>query len=128
MRIDPITRTERAQDTTPAQPTWSNSPAAVAPSPRAEPRGELAQLSGDPATVQSLAAQVNALPETWQEKVRVLGPAVRDGRYQVSPQQMAEAMISEMLARPAAADAADSPRILHDRSSRRATGTRGAGA
>jgi flagellar biosynthesis anti-sigma factor FlgM len=128
MRIDPITRTERAQDTTPAQPTWSNSPAAVATSPRAEPRGELAQLSGDPATVQSLAAQVNALPETRQEKVEVLGPAVRDGRYQVSPQQMAEAMISEMLAHPAAADVADSPRMLHDRSGGRATGTRGAGA
>jgi flagellar biosynthesis anti-sigma factor FlgM len=128
MRIDPITRAQRAQDTTPAQPTWSNSPAAVTTSPQAEPAGELAQLSGDPASLQSIAAQVNALPETRQEKVGVLGPAVRDGSYQVSPQQMAEAMISEMLVPSVAADVADSPRMLHDRSIGRASGTRGAGA
>jgi anti-sigma28 factor (negative regulator of flagellin synthesis) len=127
MRIDPITRTQRAQDTTPEQPPWSNSPTSVATSGRAEPRGERAPLSGDPGRVRSLAAQVNALPETRQEKLGVLGPAVRDGSYQVSPEQMAEAMISEMLARPPAGDAADSPRMLHDRSSGRATGTQGAG-
>jgi len=128
MRTDPITRTQRAQNTTPAQLTWSNSPAAVTTSPQAEPAGELAQLLGDPARVQSLAAQVKALPETRQEKVGVLGPAVRAGSYQVSPQQMAEAMISEMLEGPVTADVADSPRMLHDRSSGRASGTRGAGA
>jgi flagellar biosynthesis anti-sigma factor FlgM len=115
MRIDPITRTQPAQDTTPEQPTGPNSPASMATSGRAEPRGERAQLSGDRARVRSLAAQVNALPETRQEKVGVLGPAVREGSYQVSAEQMAEAMISEMLARPAAADAADSPSMLHDR-------------
>ena len=128
MRIDPITRTQRAQDTTPAQPTGPNSPAAVATSGRAEPAGERAQLSGDSARLQLLAAQVNALPETRQEKVGRLGPAVRDGSYQVSPEQMAEAMIAEMLARPAAGEGADSPRMLPDRSSGRATGTHGAGA
>jgi flagellar biosynthesis anti-sigma factor FlgM len=128
MRIDPITRTQRATDTTPTQPTWSRSPVAVATSGRAEPRGEPAQLSGDPARVQSLAAQVNALPETRQEKVGALGPAVRDGSYQVSPEQMAEALISEMLERPAAAEVENSPRMMHDRSSGRAAGRHGAGA
>ena|ERR1035438_2538108 len=126
MRIDPRTRTERAQDTTPAQPTWSSSPAAAATSSRSEPTGELAQLSGDPARLQLLAAQVKALPETRQEKVGLLGPAVRDGRYQVSPEQMAEVMIADMLARPAAAEGADSPRMLHHRSSGR--GSQSAGA
>jgi flagellar biosynthesis anti-sigma factor FlgM len=128
MRIDPITRTQLAQNTTSEQPTWSRSPTALTTSGQAEPRDELAQLSGDPARVQSLAAQVNALPETRQEKVGALGPAVRDGSYQVSPEQMAEAMISEMLARPAAAGAANSPRMMHDRSSGRAIGRQGAGA
>jgi flagellar biosynthesis anti-sigma factor FlgM len=128
MRIDPISRTQPAPDTSPEQPTGPNSPASVATSGRAESGGERAQLSGDRARVRSLAAQVNALPETRQEKVGVLGPAVRDGSYQVSAEQMAEAMISEMLARPAAADTADSPRMLHDRSSGRATGTYCVGA
>lgn len=128
MRIDPITRTQRALDSTPVQPTWSSSPAAMTTSGRAEPRGELAQLSDDPARVQSLAAQVNALPETRQEKVEVLGPAVRDGSYQVSSEQMAEAMISEMLVGTAAAEVAGSPRMLRDRSSGRTTRSQGAGA
>ncbi len=65
--------------------------------------GDTAQLSLDQARVQSLAAQVNALPEVRQEKVAALGQAVRDGRYQISPEQTAEAVISEMLARSAAA-------------------------
>ena len=126
MRIDPRTRTERAQDTTPAQPTWSSSPAAAETSSRSEPPGELAQRSGDPARLQLLAAQVKALPETRQEKVGLLGPAVRDGRYQVSPEQMAEVMIAEMLARPPAAAGADSPRMLQHRSSGRRSQSAGA--
>jgi flagellar biosynthesis anti-sigma factor FlgM len=128
MRIDPRTRSERAQDRTPAQPTGPSSPAAAATAGRAEPTGRLAQLSGDPARLQLLAAQVKALPETRQEKVGRLEPAVRDGSYQVSPEQMAEVMIAEMLARPAAGEGADSPRTLPDRSSGRESGTQSAGA
>jgi flagellar biosynthesis anti-sigma factor FlgM len=128
MRIDPRTRSERVQDTTPAQPKGSSSPAAAATSGRAEPTGELAQLSGDSARLQLLAAQVKALPETRQEKVGRLEPAVRDGSYQVSPEKMAEVMIAEMLARPAAGQGADSPRMLPERSSGRGPGTQSAGA
>jgi flagellar biosynthesis anti-sigma factor FlgM len=128
MRIGPRTRTERVQDATPAQPTGSRSPAAAATSGRAEPKAELAQLSDDSARLQLLAAQVKALPETRQEKVGRLEPAVRDGSYQVSPEQMAEVMIAEMLARPAAGEGADSPRMLPDRASGRESGTQSAGA
>jgi flagellar biosynthesis anti-sigma factor FlgM len=128
MRIDPRTRSERVQDRTPAQPKGPRSPAAAAPSGRAEPTGELAQLSGDSARLQLLAAQVKALPETRQEKVGRLEPAVRNGSYQVSPEKMAEVMIAEMLARPAAGQGADSPRMLPERSSGRGPGTQSAGA
>jgi flagellar biosynthesis anti-sigma factor FlgM len=128
MRIDPRTRSERVQDRTPAQPKGPRSPAAAATSGRAEPTGELAQLSGDSARLQLLAAQVKALPETRQEKVGRLEPAVRNGSYQVSPEKMAEVMIAEMLARPAAGQGADSPRMLPERSSGRGPGTQSAGA
>lgn len=128
MRIDPRTRSERAQDTTPTQPKGPSSPAAAATSGRAEPAGELAPLSGDSVRLQWLAAQVKALPETRQEKVGRLEPALRDGSYQVSPEQMAEAMMAEMLARPAAGEGADSSRMLPDRSSGRESGTQSAGA
>jgi anti-sigma28 factor (negative regulator of flagellin synthesis) len=128
MRIDPKTRSERVQDRTPARPTGPRSPTAAATSGRAEPMAELAQLLGDSATLQWLAAQVKALPETRQEKVGRLEPAVRDGSYQVSPEQMAEVMIAEMLARPAAGEGADSPRMVPGRARGRESGTQSAGA
>jgi anti-sigma28 factor (negative regulator of flagellin synthesis) len=128
MRIDPRTRSDRAQDTTPAQPRGPSSPAAAATSGRAEPAGELAPLSGDSVRLQWLAAQVKALPETRQEKVGRLEPAVRGGSYQVSPEQMAEVVIAEMLARPAAGEGANSPRMVPGRARGRESGTQSAGA
>jgi flagellar biosynthesis anti-sigma factor FlgM len=63
---------------------------------------DTAQLSSDQGRVQSLAAQVNNLPEIRQEKVEALRRVIRDGNYDVAPEQTAEAMLSETQARPAA--------------------------
>ncbi len=100
MRIDPNARLQQAQD---SGEVASGSRGAAAAAAGGELGGDTAQLSLDQARVQSLAAQVNALPEVRQEKVAALGQAVRDGSYQISPEQTAEAVISEMLARSAAA-------------------------
>lgn len=61
-----------------------------------------AQLSGAHAQVQALAAQAAQLPEVRQEKVQALRHAVAAGRYETSPEQVAGAMVAEMIAGPAA--------------------------
>jgi negative regulator of flagellin synthesis FlgM len=64
--------------------------------------GDQAELSAVQARIQTLVAQVNRLPEVRQEKVAALGQAVREGRYQVSAEQTAEAIISQAPVRSAA--------------------------
>lgn len=50
-----------------------------------------------------LAAQVNQLPEVRQEKIAAIANAVKRGTYQVSPEQTADAILSELDARTSAA-------------------------
>lgn len=57
--------------------------------------GDWAELSST--HVNALAAQVNDLPEVRQDKVEALSAAIRNGSYDVTPQQTAEAMMSQML-------------------------------
>jgi len=94
MRIDsnPNVRaaTEQAASTS-SRPAGNCSGAGVLASDRAE-------LSPDQARVQSLSAQVNALPEIRKEKVSALQNSIKQGNYDVSAEQTADAMISEMLA------------------------------
>jgi len=59
-------------------------------------------LSPDQARVQSLAAEVNQLPDIRQEKVAALGRAIQQGTYDVTPEQTAEALLGELQARFAA--------------------------
>lgn len=67
------------------------------------PLGEdQAQFSGAQAQVQALAEQTLQLPEIRQEKVNALRQVVLVGTYQISPQQVAEAVFAHMLATPAA--------------------------
>jgi flagellar biosynthesis anti-sigma factor FlgM len=66
------------------------------------PGGDTAQLSSDQGRVQSLAAQINNLPEIRQEKVDALRRVIREGNYDVTAEQTANAMLSEIEARPAA--------------------------
>jgi flagellar biosynthesis anti-sigma factor FlgM len=56
-----------------------------------------AELSPDQTRVRALASQVSDLPEIRQERVAALSAAVRNGSYNVSPDQTAKAMMTEML-------------------------------
>ncbi len=100
MRIDPNTRAEQAQDLAKANP--SNARATVAANNERTSGADATEISPDQVRVQSLAAQVNALPEIRQNKVEALGRAIRQGSYQVSAEQTAAAMLSELV-QPAAA-------------------------
>lgn len=100
MRINPNTGIGQANDPQLAASGAKNAPAASSSGTRSN---DTAQLSTDQVRVQALAAQANAVPEIRQEKVAALGRALRDGSYQVSPEHTADALISELLSRSAAA-------------------------
>jgi anti-sigma28 factor (negative regulator of flagellin synthesis) len=53
----------------------------------------------DETEAKMLAAKVNQLPETRSEKVASIASAIQKGDYRVSPEQTAEAIISEMESR-----------------------------
>lgn len=74
------------------------------PSPQssasAVPTGQdQAQLSVDSGTVQQLKARVSQLPEIRQERVNALRQAVSSGSYQISNQQLGDAIGSDLLGR-----------------------------
>ncbi|MBZ5706017.1 MAG: flagellar biosynthesis anti-sigma factor FlgM [Acidobacteriia bacterium] len=95
MRIDPNIRTPEAADA--ARPAKSNTRAA---NQTAGGEGlDKAQLSLDQAHLQALEAKVNGLPEVRGEKVEALRQVIREGNYEVTPEQTAEAMFAELLAR-----------------------------
>lgn len=54
-----------------------------------------AQLSADSGTVQQLTAKVSQLPEVRQERVNALRQAVSSGSYQISDEQLANAIGSD---------------------------------
>jgi flagellar biosynthesis anti-sigma factor FlgM len=57
-----------------------------------------ARLSIDQDKVETLKSELSRLPEVRQERVEVVKQAVREGRQQVSDQQLAEAIHSEWVA------------------------------
>ena len=57
-----------------------------------------AQLSVDNDTIQQLKTNLSQVPEVRQERVDALRQAVSDGSYQVSDQQLSDAMGSDLLA------------------------------
>jgi len=61
-----------------------------------------AQLSGAHTQVQALAAQAAQLPEVRQEKVQALRQAIEAGRYHVSPENVAGALLAHVVAGSAA--------------------------
>jgi flagellar biosynthesis anti-sigma factor FlgM len=61
-----------------------------------------AQLSGAHTQIQALVAQVAQLPETAQAKINALRQAVVAGKYQPSPNQVAEALFTSMVVKLAA--------------------------
>jgi flagellar biosynthesis anti-sigma factor FlgM len=100
MRIDLNTKSPELPDANQAAKTIPQSVSGTvggkAPSP------DTAQLSIAQGRVQALAAQVNELLEVRQEKVGALGRAVQSGNYQVTPEQTADALLSELRTRPGA--------------------------
>jgi negative regulator of flagellin synthesis FlgM len=60
--------------------------------------GDAAQLSSSSLAATTLAAAASQVPEIRQEKVAALAEQLRAGTYEVSPEQTAEAMLSEMRA------------------------------
>jgi len=61
-----------------------------------------AQLSGEPAQIQALAAQAFQLPEVRQERVQALRQVVESGNYHPSPEDVAGAMMADMTVETAA--------------------------
>jgi negative regulator of flagellin synthesis FlgM len=56
------------------------------------------QLSGDSTTVQQLKASLAQVPEVRQQRVAALRQAVGNGSYQVSDEQLSDAIGSNLLA------------------------------
>jgi len=63
---------------------------------------DTAQLSQDAGRVQDLASQVQQFPEIRQDKVAALQQAIKNGTYNVTAGQSAEALISAIQIRSAA--------------------------
>ena len=61
-----------------------------------------AQLSGAHVQVQALATLASQLPEVRQERVQTLRQAVASGQYQVSPDEVAAALLAHLTAQRAA--------------------------
>ncbi|HZQ67132.1 MAG TPA: flagellar biosynthesis anti-sigma factor FlgM [Terriglobales bacterium] len=59
-----------------------------------------AQLSLDQGRIRDLEWQAKQLPEVRSERIKALAQKLESGAYEVTPQQTAEAMLSEMLRRP----------------------------
>jgi flagellar biosynthesis anti-sigma factor FlgM len=68
-----------------------------------DPLGEdQAQLSSGHLQIQALASKLLQLPEIRQEKVNALRQLVRDGSYNLRPNEVADAVFAHLLAKPAA--------------------------
>jgi len=94
MRIDLNHKLREANDLSGAEASNSRTQADV--HVKAALGNDTAEISLDQVRVQSLASQVNNLPDVRQEKVTALGLAIQQGRYQVTPEQTAQAMLDEM--------------------------------
>ena len=94
MRIDLNNTLRDAGNIGSAESSSSRSQASVAV--KADLRDDKAELSPDQVRVQSLASQVNDAPDVRQEKVTALGLAIQQGRYNVTPEQTAAAMLDDM--------------------------------
>ena len=94
MRIDLNNKLQELGDVGGAE--TSNARAQANVSVRAALKDDRAELSPDQVRVQSLASQVNDLPEVRQEKVTALSLAIQQGRYNVTPEQTAEAMLENL--------------------------------
>ena len=95
MRVDaPLSLPENLQPQKVAgsgSPTQRNRPAA------ASSNQDQAQLSIDSNTIQQLQATLSGVPEVRQDRVDALRQAISSGNYQVSDQQLSDAIGSDWL-------------------------------
>jgi flagellar biosynthesis anti-sigma factor FlgM len=98
MRIDLNASLLGAPDA--ARPNKSSSRNGAASSSRETADGDVTQLSPDQIRLRSLESRVNSMPEIRQERVEALGKAIRNGTYDVTPEQTAEAMLSDVMGSP----------------------------
>ena len=96
MRVDaPLSFPEDLQPQQKVARTGSSSqPNRSAP---ADSGQDQAQLSADSVTIQQLKSQLARVPEVRPERVEALRQAVSSGSYQVSDQQLGNAIASDML-------------------------------
>ncbi len=96
MRVDgPLSLPENLQPQKVANtgsPTQQNRPTSV------DSGQDQAELSVDGGKVQQLQSSLSQLPEVRQERVNALSQAVSNGSYQISDQQLSEAIGSDQLA------------------------------
>lgn len=98
MRIDlnrSISATYGSEASSQASAQASHSATEAQPSNQA---GEAAKLSWGANSMKALTARVHQLPGMRQERVAALAQIVRGGAYQVSSEQVAEALMSHMSA------------------------------
>jgi flagellar biosynthesis anti-sigma factor FlgM len=80
-----------------SEATNASKPATSGPSTSGVAGDDNTSLSFDSTRVASLTAAVRQLPEVREEKVTALAALVRQGSYQVPTQQLAEALMNNML-------------------------------
>ena len=94
MRIDlsPSTTPQLDRSNGPAAPAQATQATMEAIAPSA---GDVAHLSTGSDAVQQLKAQLDRVPEVRQQRVNDLRQAIGNGTFQVSPGQIASAMLAE---------------------------------
>jgi flagellar biosynthesis anti-sigma factor FlgM len=103
MRIDLNHESQAVPETSRSSAQGATAAAASASASQALGGEDLAELSGAHAQVQALVAQAAQLPEVREERVQALRQAVERGSYSTSPEAVAGALLTHMLAgQPAA--------------------------
>lgn len=91
MRIDPNARTPDL----PESKATSRSSATGRALPDKGASTDEATLGGH-ARIQELSAKLQQMPDDRQNRVEALAQAIREGRYSVSPEQIARSILSNM--------------------------------
>jgi flagellar biosynthesis anti-sigma factor FlgM len=99
MRIDLHVRSSEAAE---SSRSTGSSGAAKNKAPAAERvaiQADETRVSSHEARVHNLGRVAQSVPELRQERVQTLKAAIQEGRYQPPPEQVAEAMLSDAIAR-----------------------------
>ena len=92
MRIDPNAKTANLPESKGSRASGARSPAHEVP-------GKDATTLAGSARIQQLEKQVAQLPDGRADRIEALTRAVRDGKYNVDSEQIAQALFADMTAR-----------------------------